>query len=214
MDGIMVSLDYMGRIRSRDPAIRYGSVNWNYMPPSGGGLVHPHLQPVASLYATEYMGQVLQSSTKYFRSEGRTFWEEYIEEEERRGERFIGRIGKVSFLAPFVPRSMMGEVMAIFEGQKTAWEDSEEYGRSFCDGLIRILRCWSHLQFTSFNMALYLFLEPEEGLWTIGRIVPRAVLPPLDTSDVNYYEKLHGESLCVFSPEDMCSHLRPYFVDR
>jgi galactose-1-phosphate uridylyltransferase len=211
LDGIMVSVDYMKRIYGNNPAVRYGSINWNYMPPAGGGLVHPHLQTVASSLPTRYTDQLMKNSARYFRNEGKIFWEDYIEEEETREERFMGRIGRVSFLSPFVPANMMGEVMAIFEGQQTAWEDTEGYASSFCDGLTRTLRCWSDLHFTSFNMTLYLFFEPEEGAWSIARIVPRVAIQPLGTSDVNYYEKLHGETFCVFSPENMCSRLLPYF---
>jgi hypothetical protein len=40
-----------------------------------------------------------------------------------------------------VSMNMMGEVMAIFEGQKTLWDDPEGYWSSFCDGLVRISYC-------------------------------------------------------------------------
>jgi len=213
VDGFLVSIDYLKRIKREDQKVLYASINCNYMPPAGGGLVHPHLQTVASPSPTHYMDQVIRASRRYMNSQGRSFWEEYIAEEEKRGERFIGRIGRVSFIAPFVSMNMMGEVMAVFEGQKTAWEDPEGHWDSFSEGLVRILRCWGDLNFTSFNMAIYLFFEPDYGIWSHARIVPRMVIPPLGTSDVNYYEKLHDETFCMLSPENMCSHLASSFSD-
>lgn len=213
LDGFLVSLDYLKRIKSSDPEIGYGSINWNYMPPAGGGMVHPHLQTVASHEATQYMDQVVRASREYMNSHGSYFWKDYIEEEERRGERFIGRIGKVTFLAPFVSMNMMGEVMAIFEGHDSALEESKDCWASFSEGLIRILRGFGDLNFTSFNMAVYLFIKPQTGLWSHARIVPRTVVPPLGTSDVNYYEKLHHETFCVLPPENMCSIIARLFTD-
>ena len=211
MDGLMASLDYLERIRYLDSDLQYGSINWNYMPPAGGGIIHPHFQPVASLYPTQYMNKIGRASSAFYRSLREIFWVRYIQEEEDRGERFIGRIGKVSFLAPFAPRNMTGEIMAVFEQQDTVYKHTEGYFQYFSEGLHRILQGLSAFHFTSLNMALYLFFLPQEGLWTTARIMPRAVFPSLDTADVNYYEKLHDEVFCMISPEDMCSQLRPYF---
>lgn len=211
LDGLTASLDYIERLRELNPELQYGSINWNYMPPSGGGLIHPHFQPVVSHRPTQFMDLTVRCSSAYLKSEDQVFWEKYIKEEEKRGERFIGRIGDVSFFAPFAPRNMTGEIMVVFERQETIRDHSEQYFESFSQGLCCILRGLSALHFTSLNMALYLFFQPQEGLWTTARIMPRSVFPPLDTGDVNYYEKLHGEVFCMISPEDMCSYLRPYF---
>jgi UDPglucose--hexose-1-phosphate uridylyltransferase len=212
LDGILLSLEYIDRVRKAKPEVRYASVNCNYMPPAGSGLVHPHFQTVASPVPTRYVDQVAQATAAYFKWKGSSFWGDYIREEERRGERFIGRIGKVAFLAPFASTNMMGEVMAIFEGQRTPWEDPEGYGSSFCDGLARVLGSWKGLQLMSFNMAVYFFLAPSESNWTFARIAPRCVFPLVDRCDVNYYDKLHGEAFCIFPPEEMCSRLRPEFA--
>jgi hypothetical protein len=108
--------------------------------------------------------------------------------------------------------NLLGEVMAVFQGQKASWDQSEGYARSFSEGLKRVLRCWAELHFVSFNMAIYLSLSPQKGLYTFARMAPRATLAGMETSDVNYYEKLHGESFSVFAPEEMCTQIRPYFV--
>jgi hypothetical protein len=36
-------------------------------------------------------------------------------------------------------------------------------------------------------------------------------LPPWNTSDINYFEKLHGEVICVISPEEWSQEIKPYF---
>ena len=211
MDGLVVSLDYFNRIRRNDPDANFGSINWNYMPPAGSGLVHPHFQPFVNSSPTRYMEKIAKGSARYLRDKGRIFWDDYVQEEEKQKIRFIGRSGSVSFLTPFVPGNMMGEVWAVFDGQNTVAEDTETYFHWFAEGLSRILQGIYDMNFTSLNMALNLFFQPQEGVRTLARITPRALIPPLDTADLNYYEKLHGETLCVVSPEDLASHLRPYF---
>ena len=173
--------------------------------------MHPHFQPVAFSAPSRFMAKTARCSADYLRSQGAFFWKDVVQEEEKLGSRFIGRAGKVCFLSPFAPTNMKGEIMAVFEGQATIHDDPETYFRSFCEGLRRVLKGLWDLNFTSLNMALYLYFEPQEGVWTIGRITPRVVVPPLNTGDVNYYQQLHEETFCVFSPEDMGSHLRGYF---
>ena len=34
----------------------------------------------------------------------------------------------------------------------------------------------------------------------------------ITTSDVNYFEKLHDEIICLAVPEQMCAEIKPYFT--
>jgi galactose-1-phosphate uridylyltransferase len=212
VDGILISLDYLKRIRNQNPSIRYGSINCNYMPSAGGGLIHPHFQPVGSTFPTHYMKRMMAASEDYLASHKQIFWEDYLKEEEERGERFIGRMGKVHFLAPFLPGNLLGEVMAVFCGQDNAGKEQGAYADSFAKGLKKVLDGWSDLHFTSFNLSIYLYYENKRGLYTFARMVPRDTLTLMDTSDVNYYEKLHGDNFSVFAPEEMCAQIKPFFA--
>jgi hypothetical protein len=44
-----------------------------------------------------------------------------------------------------------------------------------------------------------------------GKLVPRFVILPLGTSDLNYFEKLHDEIICPVIPEELCRDLKPWF---
>jgi UDPglucose--hexose-1-phosphate uridylyltransferase len=211
MDGFMVSMDYLHRIHHKDSSVNCASINWNYLPQAGGGLVHPHFQPVAFTAPTRYMQRIATCSADFFRSSGTFFWDEYIKAEEQNVKRFVGRVERVTFLTSFAPPNMTGEVLAVFQGHQSINDDSEGYFESFSEGLRRVLLGLWELNFTSLNMAVYLYFEPQAGFFTIGRIAPRIVIPPLDTSDVNYYEKLHEETFCVLPPEDLAEKLRPFF---
>jgi len=51
-DGFGVCHDYFHRVVEMNLGCKYCSINWNYMPPSGGGLIHPHLQTIAGYKPT------------------------------------------------------------------------------------------------------------------------------------------------------------------
>jgi general stress protein 26 len=51
----------------------------------------------------------------------------------------------------------------------------------------------------------------DDNLWVQGKLMPRFVILPLETSDVNYFEKLHNETICPFIPEEMCQELKALF---
>ena len=60
----------------------------------------------------------------------------------------------------------------------------------------------------SLNMALIANLDNAGHFWAQARIIARASVPPLGTSDVNYFEKLHGEIIAVISPEELAERIR------
>src|SRR5215213_3885583 len=58
-DAFRADLLYLERVRETDgEGLRHYSANWNYMPLSGGSVVHPHHQLVASPVPTNYLREV------------------------------------------------------------------------------------------------------------------------------------------------------------
>jgi hypothetical protein len=79
-------------------------------------------------------------------------------------------------------------------------------------GLSKIFSYLYLNNFMSFNMSLYAPMINDSHFWVQGKIVPRFVINPLGTSDVNYFEKLHNENICPVVPEELCRELQPYFT--
>jgi hypothetical protein len=82
------------------------------------------------------------------------------------------------------------------------------------DGLARVLAFLDAVNLLSFNLALYGTLREDRHLCVQGRIIPRILILPLGASDVNYFDKLHGETICPVTPEQICSDIRPWFGKR
>ncbi len=210
-DGFLVAQEGIRRVERRDPDFIYGSINWNYLPQSGGGLYHPHLQVVVDQVPTASQDRGIECLKRYQNERGSFFWEDLLSEEVKRGERYLGHVGDVHFLVAFSPRGILGEIIGLF-AHRSAMEDiTEEDWSHFSEGLIKIFRYLKERQTFSFNLALFSGTVPEVRSWVYARLCPRMLIPPWNTSDINYFEKLHGEVICVTSPEEMAEGLKPFF---
>ena len=60
------ALDFFRRVAaSGHPEAVYPIVNWNYMPPAGSSLIHPHLQVFSTSTAPNLMRQEIDASRRY-----------------------------------------------------------------------------------------------------------------------------------------------------
>jgi len=213
MDGLQVCLDYMRRMFQINPNLQYASINWNYMPPAGGGLLHPHLQTVMGEGPTVFMGKLLSKSREYRMTTGRDLWVDYLAWEKEKKERYVGRGEGAEWLTAFAPRGMAGEVVCILPEKLSLTSLADADLASLSKDLLRIFKYLNSINLVSFNLALFGTMVEEPLFPVQGRIIPRYLIRPLDTSDVNYFEKLHGEVICPFVPEDMAEGLKTFFHD-
>ena len=212
-DGLLVCREYFQRLFDMDPALRFCSVNWNYMPPAGGGLVHPHLQTVAGVEPTAFIRTSYDSALRYHRQTGKDLWQDLVGFEREQEERFVASTGGIDWVAGFSPKGMAGEVSFYLPDRHSIFDLSDADFEACADGLSRVFRYLEQNRSSSFNLALYATFRQDQVFCVQGKIVPRFLLPPLGTSDVNYFEKLHDEIICIVIPEEMAREMRPYFAE-
>ncbi|RJP71840.1 MAG: hypothetical protein C4532_06945 [Candidatus Abyssobacteria bacterium SURF_17] len=209
-DGFCASQEYLDAARRARPGSSlFYSVNWNYMPLAGGTIIHPHLQLIAGKDGTNYHRAILDASRHYAAQNSSSYWSDLVEEEIRLSERFIARIGKISWLTSFSPKGFI-DIMAIFDRTPTIFEISEADWLDFSRGLSAAMKYLDGYGFYSFNMALYSG-DGEQHFSTLAKLIPRVQLPPMNTSDMNYFNTLHNEVLTIFTPEDICAEVRKFF---
>ncbi len=205
-DGFLAAQEGIQRIGKSQPEFQYSSINWNYLPSSGAGLFHPHIQILVEDVPTASHKEVLEGIIRY-RDEGvPSFWESFLLEEIKRGERYIGHQGDVYFLTAFSPRGIFGEILILFSNRSTIDEVRTEDWTGFSQGLIRVFQ-YLKGHVLSFNLSLFSGNGDGVRSWVYGRLCPRMIIPPWHTSDINYFEKLHDEVMCVISPEELCETL-------
>jgi galactose-1-phosphate uridylyltransferase len=210
--GFQVCGDYFHRVAQMNLGYKHCSINWNYMPPSGGGLIHPHLQTMAGFKPSNLVQRLLTSAQKYAEASGGNLWRNLIIQEREAQERFIASTGAISWLVSFAPKGMAGEIDFIFQEKSSYFELTEANFDELLRGLSKIFNYLYLNNFMSFNMSLYAPLINDKHFWVQGKIVPRFEINPLGTSDINYFEKLHNEVICPVVPEELCRELQPYFT--
>jgi galactose-1-phosphate uridylyltransferase len=211
LDGFLVCLDYFKVMAHLHPELCFCSINWNYMPPAGGGLVHPHVQTIVSALPSRFMSVAYKHACQYQSYYGRNLWQDLIAYELEQKERIIACTDDPIWLASFAPKGMAGEISFFFNGKSSVFNLTDKDFQKILSGFSNIFKYLHANNFISFNLALYAPIHEDDNFCIQGKIVPRFLNQPLGTSDINYFEKLHDEIICPIIPEDLCQGLRPYF---
>jgi UDPglucose--hexose-1-phosphate uridylyltransferase len=212
-DAFRASLLFLKRLQQIDTRIRFFSINWNYMPPAGSSIVHPHLQPNASKFPTNQVRLQLEGATRYAKTHRRDYWAEFMEQEKRSGERYVGELGSTFWVMSFVPSGFLPDVTCVFGDRCTLSHLTEEHLFSFVDGVARILRYFFEINLYSFNMTLFAVKE-SENFRVNAKICPRLLPRPIGNSDIAFPQMLHREPFTVYTPESVCAKVRETFERR
>ncbi|MBF0529879.1 MAG: hypothetical protein HQK55_11540, partial [Deltaproteobacteria bacterium] len=93
--GLSLAMTFFRRIKELNhPEAVYFLVNWNYMPPSGSSLIHPHLQVFCTSSPLNLMREELTAAKNYFDRHGLNYWDDLVRVEKENGRRFLGTIGR------------------------------------------------------------------------------------------------------------------------
>lgn len=213
-DAFEASLEFCRTVLEKERELPYPMIAWNYMPPSGGGLLHPHQQ----IFVTDEPGNLyrktMQESKNFYWKYGRNYWKELCRQEEEREERFISRGEHVSWLTSFTPLGVLGEILAVFPGYSTIYDITEEVLDDFLAGLLRVFEYFNSQNIGSFNMALFMAPqgEAEEYFTLHARLIPRTFINlQLCPPDMNSLQVALQESFSVISPEEQCRDLQSFF---
>jgi len=138
-DAFFAAQTFVKKIRNVDYGVDSFYINWNYMPPAGSSLIHPHIQVNCGEIPTNQHRIQLESCRKYYAENGKSFWQDFIKAEKESGERFIGETGSIFWTMSYVPQSFWPDVWCIFTEQSSLPSLGGEELIRFLDGLSRVL---------------------------------------------------------------------------
>ncbi len=212
LDALLAAQAYIKSVQDFDPRAIYHFIAWNHMPPSGGSLIHPHLQSNVGYFPTDYQAQILQASEKYFQENEVNYWSDLLKEEKENGQRYIGQVGHTEWLTSFVPKGRLSDVVAVFPGKASVMELTKRDLEDFAEGLLKVFDYIDGLNLISFNMSTYSGFD-KDRFWAHARITPRGLLlySPIETSDQFYYQIMQDENICILPPETVAETLRKRF---
>lgn len=207
-DCLTNSLEYLKLITKVDSQMEYFSITQNYLPSSGGTLVHPHLQVHADNLPVTYLNETISASKKYYQTYGTTYWLDLIQHEQQT-ERYIKKVGSWHWLVPFAPQGFQ-EVIGI-SSRETIFEITPEDLSSLAQSLLIIQQYYRDSRFNSFNLALYSTRNKIKGFNTHIRVVRRANFAPFYRNDQSFFELMFQEAAINELPENTACILKKYF---
>lgn len=206
-DAFIAAQNYIQQVIAVEKKPLRASINWNYLPFSGGSILHPHLHVVISESATNYQ-KLIENKGKEFKStHNKAYFNHLYETEKKDGTRWIGEQGNIAWMHAYAPKAH-NDFLAVFTDKILIQDINETDWENFAQGLQAIFSTISEQGLSSFNMALH-FSNEDEPIH--ARLVPRLTLGGLDTSDMNFFQILHEEPLTYKIPEDIAKKARVHF---
>jgi galactose-1-phosphate uridylyltransferase len=211
-DALSLGTDFLKKVRTLNGDLPYHLMCWNYMPPSGGGLVHPHQQYFATAFPGNQFMDELKASEAFFPRYGVSYWDELMAAEERLGERYIGAVGCSRWTASFVSMGLLGEILCVFPDVFSVEEFGDGQIEELVAGTGNIFAYFRSAGIESFNASLFFGPEGQRYFPCHFRIAARTFLNARDFApDLNFFQALLAEPVSVVLPEDLCRDVKPYF---
>jgi galactose-1-phosphate uridylyltransferase len=199
--------------RTGHPESVYHLINWNYMPASGSSLIHPHLQVFATSFAPNLMREELTAAEAYLQANGSNYWDDLVNFEKAEGPRYLGKIGRTTWLGAYAPLGVAGDILAVTEGVRCTLELTEGDLADIAAGLTRAMAAYDQMGIYSFNMNFFSGAARDDHARFHLLFSPRTFFnQALGTPDVGALRNLYNETLCMAFPEEITTTLRPYFT--
>lgn len=211
-DGISLIFEYSRKISSyKRKDYNFAHLHWNYMPTSGGSLIHPHMQVYVTDTALNYHNRVLEKAKDFKKNTGQEFFSQYLKREVEDQERFILKKGRCNLLAPFASKGMLGEFLIIIEDSYNYREILDEDIKDMAEILRLISLFFEAKEISGFNLALFSSPIGEEVILNHIRIYPRVYRDvEVFATDIETPTLLYGESFCLISPEKNAKDLKSF----
>jgi UDPglucose--hexose-1-phosphate uridylyltransferase len=207
------ALDFFRRIESSGhPESVYHLINWNYMPPAGSTIIHPHLQVFSTSSAPNLVRQELEASKNYLKRHGSNFWDDLVVAERQSNERYLGKIGRSHWMTAFAPMGVAGDVLAVMEEARCTLEINEQDLLDLATGLVKVITGYDKMGIYSFNLNFFTGKKTDGHFRFHLLFSPRTFFSQkLGTPDIGALRNLFNETLCMAYPEEINKLLKKGF---
>jgi len=211
-DSLEAAKEYLGCVKRSSGHDVYPIYLWNHLPPSAASVVHPHVQVLADGRPTPYQQRLIDASSEYCARTGRSFWTDIVEEEKRRGERYIWGGEWVTAIASFAPQGNR-EIQVIFKGAVNLADLTRPQMAEFGRCVVTLLRGYSRMGVNSFNLCLFsgpLGQRPDHYSLH-AKLISRPVFQPYYRNDTGILERFHYEADIETMPEVVAENMVSLF---
>ena len=209
-DAFAAARIFFDRTRRSRPDLPVRLLHWNYMPPAGSSILHPHHQMMATAIPPTRLRRLAEGADSLRVPPGDNPWEEVVRAEREAGKRWLGEHGPWRFFVDPAPQGRFFEWVGVHRAKSDLADlDAQDY-----DGLIgpllTLFRYLASQGLWSFNLALMGLPEGDRRFRCQVRLVPRAVFPPAACSDI-HFDVIEHEPMVLRAPEEVAEELRAAF---
>ncbi|MEJ2739769.1 MAG: hypothetical protein P8105_08105 [Dehalococcoidia bacterium] len=212
-DNLHACKEYVRVVFDSNNDARYPVWIWNYLPPSAGSMIHPHTQILVSREPTSYQKELFKESERYYKENGRPFWDELIDTE-RDGERWIGENDTLALISTFAPRGNT-EVQFVFKDICGLMEMDERRTADFIRALVKTLHYYKDDGVNSFNLSTFSadIGSSPDYYRLIVKMMSRPRFKPYYTAFGGPLEMWHDESVIDTLPEAVARKAKRFFEE-
>jgi galactose-1-phosphate uridylyltransferase len=210
LNGFRAARSFFHASRDARPDLPVRLLHWNFMPPAGSSLLHPHQQPMVTASAPNRLRRLAEGSARYRAETGKNAWMDLIQAEAAAGERWVGETPRWSWIMESVPQGRYFELLAVHESKSDVIDLRDEDFEPLCTGLLRAFSYMESNGLWSFNLALMGLPDASDRFRCQARLVPRAFFPPAACADV-HFDVIEAEPMLLRRPETVAGELRAFF---
>lgn len=212
-DSIELCREFFHAVHAARPECRYPVYVWNFLPPSAGSIVHPHVQILLESRPAPLVDLLDVCSRRWKESSGRpSYWQWLVEHEFSLGERSIWRGEGAAVLASFAPRGFR-EILVILEGAGSLADLTPSQAQIFCRVIVRLLQAYHAMGVGSFNLVTYSapLGEIDPAFPFHAKLISRPFPSGVYTNDTGFFERMYDLWVIDTLPEEVAARTRPFF---
>jgi galactose-1-phosphate uridylyltransferase len=211
-NNLSMSRDYFLTAYGHYPQARYPIYLWNYLPPSAGSIIHPHVQLMVERAPIPEQKNVINKAEVYFEKHGRSYWDDLVEQEKQRAERYIGRVETIHIIASYAPRGFR-EVTLLVEGACSFTDLEDQQIEALAGCISTILKCYKTMGVGSFNLVSFSAgIDERNPYYTLHfKMISRPYPQGIYTNDSGPFERFYDVWVIDTLPEMVTEALKKFF---
>lgn len=204
-------ITYLKRLSEVDPAISFPVFVFNYLPPAGSSIFHPHMQVLARDRPFYLTRMLMENSKAYYEKNRTNYWTDLVSAE-KKAERHLFENGNSEWLVPFAPLRGLNEVQAIVKGKSHLLELNEEEWVELASGISKILQFYHKQGYASFNIITVSGPTNEHlDYFNVNlRMISRPGIQPFSFTDAWALPYLLWDGEAVEEPEQLAERIRAF----
>jgi galactose-1-phosphate uridylyltransferase len=212
VNNLSMSRDYFLTAYKHNPQARYPIYLWNYLPPSAGSIIHPHVQLMVERASIPEQKRVTHKAKAYFEKHGRNYWDDLVEQEIKRVERYIGNVETIHLIASYAPRGFR-EVILVVKGACSFTDLEDQQIEALAGSISTILKCYKKMGVGSFNLVSFSAgIDERHPYHTLHfKIISRPYPQGIYTNDSGPFERFYDVWVIDTLPEMVAQTLKKFF---